>query len=328
MSSSSSTCSAQRAAANRANAQHSTGPRTPQGKRAVSQNAATHNAYCADLLQPGEPEPFFHAHREAVLERLCPMDAVELCLADRVVSAAWRLRRLQAADHYLALMEEADLREQAEDQRRQLDELRQRAAQLNVTVDGDSDPLNGDDSCPGLPTQPLSPGLLIAHALRPRLGDPPFQNTRPNSPFERLLAAEQRLQGMIHRALKELRDLQSQRRDHPHDDDEICPFLTPDDEDHDDNNDEDAPKRPNPADPSLQNKATCQNDSPDTGTPSAPSVPDSKQSLCASTTPQDTATSNALFGCDLPDLGHDKVGCFRRGVGGSGHACPPEGVVE
>jgi hypothetical protein len=82
---------------------------------------------------------------------------------------------------------------------------------------------------------------------------------------------------MIHRALKELRDLQSQRRNNPHD--ETCPFLTPDDDD--DDNHDDAPKRPNTTDPSLQNKPTCQNDSPDpdpvapiVASPSIPIAPD------------------------------------------------------
>ncbi len=36
-------------AANRANAQHSTSPRTPEGKAAVSRNAQSHGLYGADL---------------------------------------------------------------------------------------------------------------------------------------------------------------------------------------------------------------------------------------------------------------------------------------
>ena len=254
--SSSSTCSAQRAAANRLNAQHSTGPRTPQGKRAVSLNASTHHAYAADLLQPGEPEPFFHAHREAILERLCPMDAVELCLAERVVSAAWRLRRLQSADHYLSLMEEADFRQSIKDQNQQLKEFHE---QSDDDFDNPEEPLPQVD----LPAQPFSPGFLIARALRAPVDDPRQNRSRTNSPFERLLAAEQRLQGMMHRALRELRDLQSQRRDHPHD--ETSPFLTPDTE-QDDNHEpaqQDSPApAPDDATLSVQNKATCQNDSP------------------------------------------------------------------
>src|SRR5258706_9117847 len=152
--------SPQRAAANRANAQKSTGPRTPEGKQRSAQNASTHQAYCADLLQPGEPEPFFHAHRQAVLERLCPMDAVELCLADRVVSAAWRLRRLQAADYYLALMEEADFREHTKDQNQQLQEFCERNDDFDSHDDNAAPPPPVD-----LPPQPFSPAFLLARAF-------------------------------------------------------------------------------------------------------------------------------------------------------------------
>jgi hypothetical protein len=256
--SSSSTCSAQRAAANRLNAQHSTGPRTQEGKERSAQNASTHHAYAADLLQPGEPEPFFHAHREAILERLCPMDAVELCLAERVVSAAWRLRRLQSADHYLSLMEEADFRQSIKDQNQQLKEFHERNAD---DFDNTEEPLPQVD----LPPQSFSPGFLIARAFRAPVDDPRQNRSRTNSPFERLLSAEQRLQGMMHRALKELRDLQSQRRDRSHDnniDKETCPFLTPEQDEADD-------QHPVPQDSPavtqttlVQNEPTCHNGSP------------------------------------------------------------------
>jgi len=41
-------------AANRANAQHSTGPRTPEGKTASSMNALKHGADAASVVIPGE----------------------------------------------------------------------------------------------------------------------------------------------------------------------------------------------------------------------------------------------------------------------------------
>lgn len=209
-------------AANRANAQHSTGPRTREGKKKASHNAATHLAFCADLLQPGEDEDYFDAYRNSVLERLCPMDSVELCLADRVVSVSWRLRRLQAADACLNIMEEADCRDYVNQQNRQLEkvlELRQHAIRQDDHL-RNLQPVQ-------LPAGPLSPGLLIAHALTSHFDEPEkHPRGRQSCPFERLLNAENRLQGMLHRALKELRDLQSQRRDHPHL--ELCPFLDPD----------------------------------------------------------------------------------------------------
>src|SRR5690349_20676547 len=54
-------------AANRANARKSTGPRTPQGKRASSRNATTHGIFCNELCLPGENETVFREFRTAIL---------------------------------------------------------------------------------------------------------------------------------------------------------------------------------------------------------------------------------------------------------------------
>jgi hypothetical protein len=219
-------------AANRQNAARSTGPRTPDGKARSACNASTHRAYCAHLLLPGEPEDFFHALRDATLERLSPQDALELALADRVVAATWRLRRLQTADACLNAMEEADVRDQAQqnnDDRRRVRETL-------------GDDVNADEAAAlepvDLPAGPLNPGHLIARSLRLPLDGPADDHGRrpagraTASPFERLLTAEQRLQGMLHRALRELRALQADRRQHP--DPDPCPFLPPDPDDDDD----------------------------------------------------------------------------------------------
>ena len=56
--------SQQKRDANRANAQKSTGPRTPEGKSASSQNPSSHGAFCRHLVLPGEDE-----HRFLVLRR-------------------------------------------------------------------------------------------------------------------------------------------------------------------------------------------------------------------------------------------------------------------
>ena len=46
-------------AANQANAQHSTGPRTPEGKAAVSQNSATFGLFAArDLVRPEDQSEY------------------------------------------------------------------------------------------------------------------------------------------------------------------------------------------------------------------------------------------------------------------------------
>jgi hypothetical protein len=207
-----------RLAANRENAAKSTGPRTPEGKQRSSKNSLHHAAFCADLLQPGEDEHDLHTLRDALIHDLAPQNAIELCLADRVVSAAWRLRRLQHADRCLALMEDADTRAEAADHNRRLADRADRPA----------DPPAADDDAPE-PIEflrTLAPGLLIARALRAPTSAAAARHA--TSPFERLLAAEVRLSGMMARALRDLRQLRLDRRDPARAPDDHTPFATPD----------------------------------------------------------------------------------------------------
>ena len=79
--------------ANRRNAQHSTGPRTPQGKERSSRNATTFGLFCSRLLLPDEDPAELDALRAGIFDRLDPADTLEGVSAERVVAAAWRLRR-------------------------------------------------------------------------------------------------------------------------------------------------------------------------------------------------------------------------------------------
>ena len=81
--------------ANRNNAKKSTGPKTPEGKAKVSQNATTHGLTASSDIIKGESQQQFDAHKHSFLECLNPRNAVEDFLADRVVSLAWRLKRAE-----------------------------------------------------------------------------------------------------------------------------------------------------------------------------------------------------------------------------------------
>ncbi len=86
--------------ANRSNAQKSTGPRTPEGKAAASQNAVKHGLLAEQVVIKGEDPAQFDLYRAGMLEELAPVGAVEAMLAERVVGLSWRLlraERLQAA---------------------------------------------------------------------------------------------------------------------------------------------------------------------------------------------------------------------------------------
>jgi hypothetical protein len=81
-------------AANRRNAEKSTGPRTAEGKAVVAQNAVKHGlAGRVDVIK-GEDQAEFDRHREALLKELRPEGAVESMLVERVARLSWRLQRV------------------------------------------------------------------------------------------------------------------------------------------------------------------------------------------------------------------------------------------
>jgi hypothetical protein len=84
-----------RLAANAANAQHSTGPRTPEGQARSSQNARTHGLTARDLvIAPNEREEFEHLLND-YQAGVKPQDGIQQSLFEELVGAAWNLRRIR-----------------------------------------------------------------------------------------------------------------------------------------------------------------------------------------------------------------------------------------
>ena len=81
--------------ANRSNARKSTGPRTPEGKTAVSQNAVKHGLLAKEAVVRGEDPGEFESYRDQMLGELAPVGQMESVLAERVVSLSWRLQRAE-----------------------------------------------------------------------------------------------------------------------------------------------------------------------------------------------------------------------------------------
>jgi hypothetical protein len=100
--------SERRLAANRRNAAKSTGPRTPAGKAVVALNAVKHGLLSREALIRGESEADLVAFAKRMRARLAPLGELELPLADRVVSSAWRLRRALALEAMLLGGKNAD----------------------------------------------------------------------------------------------------------------------------------------------------------------------------------------------------------------------------
>ncbi len=80
--------------ANRRNCQKSTGPRTPQGKTVVSQNAVKHGLTAVKTVIRSEDQAEFDLHRTQLLDEWAPQTPMESFLAERIVDHSWRLKRI------------------------------------------------------------------------------------------------------------------------------------------------------------------------------------------------------------------------------------------
>jgi hypothetical protein len=84
---------AAQATANLANAQHSTGPRTDDGKAASAQNSLKHGLTAKSILLPGEDEAAYQKMCEGMFESLGPDCTPEKELIQLLCDTQWRLQR-------------------------------------------------------------------------------------------------------------------------------------------------------------------------------------------------------------------------------------------
>jgi hypothetical protein len=81
-------------AANRANAQHSTGPRTEEGKTRSALNGLPKGRLHDAMVIGSESQTTFHALEAEYLATYRPQDAAQRFYLDQMVSASWRMYRL------------------------------------------------------------------------------------------------------------------------------------------------------------------------------------------------------------------------------------------
>ena len=84
-----------RAHINRTNAQHSTGPRTAEGKSASSRNAFKHGLYSKKLMLPGEDPAELDSLRDDLRREHQPTTTTEEILVNEIAEHYWRLRRMR-----------------------------------------------------------------------------------------------------------------------------------------------------------------------------------------------------------------------------------------
>jgi hypothetical protein len=84
----------QRSAINRANAQHSTGPRSEAGKQRSALNALTHGLTASTAVLPSEDPAAFEQHHRQFENEYRPATPTETQLVHELADTSWRLNRI------------------------------------------------------------------------------------------------------------------------------------------------------------------------------------------------------------------------------------------
>jgi hypothetical protein len=83
---------------NRANAQNSTGPKTPEGKKKSSINALRHGLTGQIVVMPSEDLEAYRRHIASFKGDLQPKGSIEAHLVQSLADTAWRLNRVAALE--------------------------------------------------------------------------------------------------------------------------------------------------------------------------------------------------------------------------------------
>ena len=83
-----------RAEINRANSQHSTGPRTESGKQRSSQNALRHGLTARTAVLPSEDPAAYQRHCRQFTDEYKPATATETQLVQQLADTSWRINRI------------------------------------------------------------------------------------------------------------------------------------------------------------------------------------------------------------------------------------------
>jgi hypothetical protein len=193
--------------ANRSNALKSTGPTSAAGKAVVAQNAVRHGIFCGPMLVEGDDPAELHELVDGFMHDIAPRNLSERALADRIISAHWRLRRLTRAEQHLhesyADAHREELGECAEYPEEESDKAEcakikdyKKRLQARERIDERRTEWANEQTC--------DPGLTLALDLK-----------QEKSAIDRYSRYEKRLEGTIHRAWRELRLLRKDAEQAP-----------------------------------------------------------------------------------------------------------------
>lgn len=100
--------------ANKLNSNKSKGPKSDKGKAISAKNAIKHGLFSVDTLLPWEKATDLENLRMCLDEALLPEGQLEELLLDKIVSLAWRLRRVGRIETGLMFLKRCELVRQRE----------------------------------------------------------------------------------------------------------------------------------------------------------------------------------------------------------------------
>ena len=103
-----------RAAINRANSEHSTGPRTETGKQRSSLNALRHGLTARTAVLPSEDPSAYQQHCSQFLDEYQPATPTETHLVGELADTSWRLKRVPILEANLLGQDCSPAREQGD----------------------------------------------------------------------------------------------------------------------------------------------------------------------------------------------------------------------
>ncbi len=98
-----------RAEINRHNAQHSTGPKTEEGKHRSSLNALRHGLTSHIVVMYGEDLEAYQRHLRSFIDEYKPQGPTESQLVQSLADTAWRINRVVALENNLMIVGSTDL---------------------------------------------------------------------------------------------------------------------------------------------------------------------------------------------------------------------------
>jgi hypothetical protein len=192
-------------AANRANALHSTGPKTPEGKAAVRLNACWHGLLARDVVLPGEDADAFEDLLNQARANLSPVGPIEEFLVDRLTNDMWRLRRLERAESALLYSRIHGVK---------ADRLAKEVRSYERTISDDfpSGRRITNEAAHAEASEALERAKYEQDRDEVLLGRAIDADAKEGDAFTKLARYERSLERSFHRTLDELRQIQEKRR--------------------------------------------------------------------------------------------------------------------